>query len=333
MMRRIALAGIIATALPVLLFTGPASAGPNVGCLGPTCSVGLSSFIKLSGDYTSGTGSAAVPMDVPPPPCLWEPMGDTIAGAHQIISDNQGITKAGDYLGIYESVQQAKQQVKAGGPPGTWYLLPINPAASPAGKAECLKIPLYAWEPPGGAPPMPPIPPKVLAAFAYNHMTIPQPTLTTNPARNGYVNLATYVWANWAGQAGTVMQRANPNGTYSVTATLGNQSATVWAQPSPTGFTVQVAGPGTPYSAGCGIDGSKYPVGRAPAGAGPGQAPDCGALWRGTTTGATITGTVRFNVTWGAGILHGPGPNTLPQIHITSHPATIPVAQVEGLNG
>jgi hypothetical protein len=333
MMRRVALAGIIATALPVLLFAGPASAGPNVGCLGPSCSVSLSSFIHLSGDYTSGTGSAQVPMNVPPPPCLWEPIGDTIAGAHQIISDWPGMTKANDFLGIYESVQQAKQQLKAGGPPGTWYLLPINPAAGPAGAAACLKIPLYAWEPPGGVPPMPPIPPRILAAYAYNHMVIPQPTLTTNPARKGYVNLATYVWANWAGQAGTVTQRAHPNGTYSVTATLGNQSATVWAQPASTGFTVHVGGPGTPYSAGCGIDGSKYPVGQAPAGAGPGQAPDCGALWRATATGATITATVRFNVSWGAGILHGPGPNRLPQIPITSRPVTEPVAQVEGLNG
>src|SRR5215472_1359259 len=332
MMRRAALAGIIATALPVLLLAGPASAGTGVGCNGPSCSVWLSSFIKLSGDYTSGTGSAQVPLNVPPPPCLWEPVGDTIAGAHYILSQFPGAAPGLPY-GVYESVQQARQQLKNGGPPGTWYELPVNYASGPAGVAACLKLPLYAWVPPGGVPPMPPIPPRILAAFAYNHMLIPQPTLTTNPARKGYVNLATYVWANWAGQAGTVTQRANPNGTYSVTATLGAQSATVWAQPAPTGFTVHVGGPGTPYSAGCGIDGSKYPVGKAPAGAGAGQAPDCGALWRATTTGATITAAVRFNVTWGAGILHGPGPNGLPPIQITSTPVTIPVAQVEGLNG
>jgi len=332
MMRRIALAGIIATALPVLLLAGPASAGTGVGCNGPSCSVWLSSFIKLSGDYTSGTGSAQVPLNVPPPPCLWEPVGDTIAGAHYILSQFPGAVPGLPY-GVYESVQQARQQLKNGGPPGTWYELPVNYASGPAGVAACLKLPLYAWVPPGGVPPMPPIPPRILAAFAYNHMLIPQPTLTTNPARKGYVNLATYVWANWAGQAGTVTQRANPNGTYSVTATLGAQSATVWAQPAPTGFTVHVGGPGTPYSAGCGIDGSKYPVGKAPAGAGPGQAPDCGALWRATTTGATITAAVRFNVTWGTGILHGPGPNGLPPIQITSRPVTVPVAQIEGLNG
>jgi hypothetical protein len=333
MMRRVALAGIIATALPVLLLAGPASAGTGVNCTGATCSVSLSSFIRLSGDYASGPGSAQVPVNVPPPPCLWEPIGDTIAGAHYIISQFGSITKTTDLYGVYESVQQAKLQLKNGGPLGTWYELPTNPAAGPAGAAACQKLPLFYFVLPGQVPPMPPIPPKTLAAFAYNHTLIPQPTLVTNPARKGYVNLATYVWANWAGQAGTIRQRANPNGTYSVTATLGNQSATVWAQPASSGFTVHVAGPGTPYSAGCGIDGSKYPVGRAPAGAGPGQAPDCGALWRATTTGATITATVRFNVTWSAGMLHGPGPNALPPIPITSRPVTVPVAQIEGLNG
>jgi hypothetical protein len=333
MMRRIGIAGIIATALPVLLLAGPASAGTIIGCNGPGCSVSLSSFIHLSGDYSPGTGSAQVPVNVPPPPCLWEPLGDTIAGAHTIISEFGTITQQDSQYDVYGSVQQAKQQLKNGGPPGTWYMLPVNYASGPAGVAACLKLPLFAWVPPGGVPPMPPIPPKILAAFAYNHMVIPQPSLVTNPARKGYVNLGTYVWANWAGQAGTIRQRANPNGTYSVTATLGNQSATVWAQPAPSGFTVQVAGPGTPYSAGCGIDGSKYPVGKPPSGAGPGQAPDCGALWRATTTGATITATVRFNVTWGAGILNGPGPNALPPIPITSRPVTVPVAQIEGLNG
>jgi hypothetical protein len=332
MMRRVALAGIIATVLPVLLLAGPASAGTGVGCAGATCSVSLSSFIRLSGDYTSGPGSAQVPLNVPPPPCLWEPIGDTIAGAHYIISQFPDAVRSLPF-GVYQSVQEAKQQLKNGGPLGTWYQLPVNPAASAAGKAACLQLPLYYFVPPGQVPPMPPIPPKILAAFAYNHMRIPQPTLVTNPARKGYVNLATYVWANWAGQAGTIRQRANPNGTYSVTATLGNQSATVWARPASSGFTVHVAGPGAPYSAGCGIDGSKYPVGRPPPGAGPGQAPDCGALWRATTTGATITATVRFNVTWGAGILHGPGPNALPPIPITSRPVTVPVAQIEGLNG
>ena len=332
MIRRVALTGILAAALPVLLLAAaPANAGTTVGCVGPQCSVSLSSFITLSGNYTNGVGSAQLPVNVPPPPCLWEPIGDTLTGAATIVADN-GPTPTTAY-GVDKSYSQAKKQLKDGGPPGTWYLLPINPAAGAAGAAACLQLPLYYWVPPGGTPPMPPIPPATLAAFAYNHMLVPRPTLTINPAGKGYVNLATYVWANWAGQAGTVMQRANPNGTYSVTATLGNQSATVWAQPASSGFTVNVAGPGTAYSAGCSIDGSKYPVGKPPASAGPGTAPDCGALWQGPTTSASITATVKFNVTWGAGTLNGPGPNALPQIPITSQPVTTPVAEIQGLNG
>jgi hypothetical protein len=332
MIRRVALAGIVATALPALLMVGaPANADTNVGCFGAQCSVSLSSFIKLSGNYTQGAGSVQVPLNIPPPPCLWIPMGDTLTGAATIVHDNGPNPAA--VFGVDKSYKQAQKQLKDGGPPGTWYMLPINPAAGPAGAAACLQLPLYYWVPPGGTPPMPPIPPATLAAFAYNHMLIPPPSLTINPARKGYVNLATYVWANWGAQPGPVMQQPNPNGTYSVTATLGNQSATVWAQPASSGFTVNVAGPGTAYSAGCGIDGSRSPVGKPPSTAGAGQPPDCGALWRGPTTGATITASVSFNVTWGAGALNGPGPNALPPIPITSYGATVPVAEIQGING
>jgi hypothetical protein len=335
MIRRIALVGIIATALPALLLVAPpANAGPVVGCLGPTCSVSLSSLITLRGDYTEGVGSAQVPVDIPPPPCLWEPIGNTATGAAYIIGEF-GYVKpgAGDQFGIAASVQQAKKQLKDGGPAGTWYMLPVNPAASAAGKAACLLLPLFYFVQPGQALPVPPIPTKTLAAFAYNHMLIPKPTLTINPARRGYVNLATYVWANWAAEGGTVIQRANPNGTYNVTATLGDESATVWAQPATSGFTVTPSAQGTSYSAGCGIDGSRSPVGKPPPSSGPGVAPDCGVLWQSPTNGATITATVTFNVTWGAGNLDGPGPNGLPQIPIVSRATTVPIAEIQGLNG
>src|SRR5690242_11357349 len=113
MMRRVGIAGIIAPALPVLLLAGPASAGTGVGCNGPGCSVSLSNFIHLSGDYTSGTGSAQVPLNVPPPPCLWEPVGDTIAGAKSIVSQYPG-SVPGLPFGVSQSVQHAKQQLKNG---------------------------------------------------------------------------------------------------------------------------------------------------------------------------------------------------------------------------
>jgi hypothetical protein len=337
MIRRVALAGITAAALPLLLLvsSGPASAGTSVGCLGPTCSLTLSQLITLRGSYTNGVGSATEPVNVPPPPCLWEPIGDTSAGAHYII-DN--FAPGGSEFGVGASVAQARKQLKNGGQPaGTWYELPVNPAASAAGKAACLLLPLFYFVEPGQALPAPPVPVKTLADYAYNHITIPSPTLTVNPAGNrGYVNLASYVWANWGaplGGGGGGNQGVNAGGDYWVSATLlnSNESATVWAQPGH--LAIKVNGPGTPYSAGCGIDGSHFPKGSAPASAGPGVRPDCGVLWTGPDAEASITASVTFNVSWGPGILNGPGPNQLPAITITSAPIPVAVAEIQNLNG
>jgi hypothetical protein len=326
MMRRVALAGVIAAVLSVMFTAaGPASAGTSVGCLGPSCSVSLSQYITLGGSYGS-TGSAGYPIAPPPPPCLWQPMGDTLTGARTIVSTYPNPTPALHY-DVYQSVRQAQQQLKAGGPPGTWYQLPVNPAASPTAQAKCLTMPLYVWQPPGQVPPMPPIPPRILADYAYNHMLIPSPSLTLSPVHRGIVNLASYVWLNWPPtKAGT----PHPNGAYSVTASLGNQAATVWARPEH--VSINPPADGTAYSS-CGTSGSKYPPGQAPSGAGAGQPPDCGVLWTGPTSGATVRATVTFSVTWGRGILNGPGPNALHPITITSQPVTVPVAEIQNLNG
>jgi hypothetical protein len=336
MIRRV-LAGVTAAAVPLLLVAGPASAGPNVGCTGPTCSLSLSQLITLRGSYTNGIGSATEPVDVPPPPCLWEPIGNTTAGANYIISNFGDTTPGGNVFDVYQSVQQAKKQLAHGGQPaGTWYELPVNQAAGAAGMAECLKLPLFYFVQPGQALPAPPVPVKTLADYAYNHITIPSPTLTVNPAGNrGYVNLASYVWVNWGGPlggGGPGNQGVNTNGDYWVSATLlnSNESATVWAQPGH--LSVKVIGPGTPDSAGCGINGSHFPKGSAPANSGPGVKPDCGVLWTGADAQASIQVSVTFKVTWGAGILNGPGPNPLPNITITSAPFPVAVAEIQNLN-
>ncbi len=91
-------------------------------------------------------------------------------------------------------MQQARRLLKGKPvPPGTWWQLPVDPAASKAAQRQCFTLPLFFFTAPGQAPPTPPVPLGTLAAYAYNHMTIPAPTLTVNPARRGYVNLATYV--------------------------------------------------------------------------------------------------------------------------------------------
>ena len=100
-------------------------------------------------------------------------------------------------------------------------------------------------------------------------MAIPAPTLTVNPAGHAYVNLATYVW----GRTLPVSATTGRPGAYEVTATLGGETVSVWAQLAAKGaFSVGADGPGTAYSA-CGADGSHNRVGQAPATAGAGTPP------------------------------------------------------------
>lgn len=116
MIRRLAIAGVLlAGLLGPLSAAGPASAGSGVGCNGNDCSVLLSSLITLKGDV--GSGGAHVPVDVPPPPCLWEPMGDQTTGSQSVISQFPNADPGLPY-GVYASVQQAKKLLADGGPAG-----------------------------------------------------------------------------------------------------------------------------------------------------------------------------------------------------------------------
>ena len=136
-----------------------------------------------------------------------------------------------------------------------------------------------------------------LADYAYNHMAIPAPRLTVNPAGHAYVNLATYVW----GRTRPVSRATGRPNAYEVTATLGGEIVSVWAQLAAKGaFSVGADGPGTAYSA-CGPDGSHDRLGHPPASAGAGTPPDCGVLWQAPAAGAAVSATVTWSVTWGAG--------------------------------
>jgi hypothetical protein len=327
MIRRVAIAGIIAAGLLAPLpAAAPASAGSDLGCAGNSCSILLSKLITLNGDV--GTGAGFVPISLAPPPCLWEPIGNAVSGSNYVLQQFPNPTPDTPF-GVPASVRQAKKLLATRPvPAGTWYMLPINPAAGPAGEQACLRLPLFFFAVPGQALPVVPVPPRTLAEFAYNHMLIPRPALTLNPAAGGYVNLGTYVWGNWAASPTTGRMNA-----YKITATIGGLTVTVWAQAG--GFAVNVTGPGTPYSAGCGPAGSRFPRGQAPASAGPGVAPDCGVLWRAPSTGAALTATVRWVVTWGVGNLDGPGGGALPPILMTgpAPPVSVPVREIQSVNG
>ena len=181
MIRRVAIAGIVAAGLLApRLAAAPASAGSDLGCAGNDCSILLSKLITLNGDV--GAGAGFVPLSLPPPPCLWEPIGNAVSGSNYVLQ--QFPNPAPDTpFGVLASVRQAKKLLTTRPvPPGTWYMLPINPAAGPAGEQACLQLPLFFFAVPGQALPTVPIPPRTLAEFAYNHMLIPRPTLTLNPA-------------------------------------------------------------------------------------------------------------------------------------------------------
>jgi len=329
MIRRIAIAGIITAALLIpLSATVPAGAGSGpsvgVGCVGDACSLLLSKLIHLTGD--TGGGAGFVPLSLSPPPCLWEPVGDAVTGSQSIIRQFPN-PDPGLPFGIAASVSQAKRLLRTKPPPpGTWFMLPVNPAAGPAGVTACERLPLFVFVGPGEALPPLPIPARTIAEFAYNHMRIPVPGITTNPVGKGFVNLGTYVWGRWGASVFTGSRTA-----YEIIATLGGVTVSVRAQVS--SFAVNVAGPGTPYSSGCGPTGSRFPRGNPPAGAGPGTPPDCGVLWQAPTTGAAVTATVRWTVTWGRGVLAGPGPNVLPPIVVTGPAHVVPVNEIQSVNG
>jgi hypothetical protein len=333
MIRRIASLGLAAAVLLTLVLLTPlaaaapaAAAGPGVGCTGNACSILLTDLITLNGD--AGSGATVTPIPLPPPPCLWVPIGNAVSGSSYIIRV-YGALLPGTPYGVTAAVRQARQLLATKpAPAGTWYMLPINPAAGPAGRQACRTLPLFFFARPGQAPPVPPIPPLTLAEYAYNHMLIPPPALTINPAGAAYVNLGTFVWGSWPASRTTGRVTA-----YKITATLGGQTVTVWARTA--GFTVRASGSRTVFNRGCGPTGSRHPVGRPPASAGPGVAPDCGVLWQAPDPAATLTATVRWAVSWGTGNLNGPGPQVLPPVSVTGPvpPLAVPVAEIQAVNG
>lgn len=327
MIRRFAITACVPAValLAALSAAAPAAAGAGSNCIGNSCTLDLSRYITLSGD--SGGRSTRVPISITQqPPCLWNPIGNQVSGSKAIISDN-GPTPP-TFLQIDQSYKQAQDLLK-NPQQGTWYMLPVNPNASQAGQQECLRLPLYAFVPVGQPLPAVPIPPKTLAEYAFNHLTIPSPALQLNPANGGYVNLGTYVWANWPASTHTGRMDA-----YKITAKAGNTMVTVWAQAGK--LQIGSSANGTPAWRGCGPTGSSYPPGHPPANAGPGTTPDCGVLWHAAAAGSTVSATVIWHVTWGIGDLNGPGPRVVPggaTIPLTGHAGPFAVNEIQSVNG
>ncbi|HZC40070.1 MAG TPA: hypothetical protein VE343_05310 [Streptosporangiaceae bacterium] len=318
MIRRFAAVAVAAATglLAALVIAAPASAGSWQGCVGPTCSAGATSNVKLRGDC----GQCNY---VPPPPCDWSPVGNEKGGSQFVISYYGGKEPGPDVPRAGSSFQEAKALLKdPHAQQGTWYLARVNSLASPAAQRLCEQIPLFNFVPTGT--PIPLVTPtgRILKRYAYNSMQIPAPTLTINPSGKAYVNLASYVWADWPVSFVTYKKTV-----YYVRAAAGNVWASVTAQPAK--MTIQKSGPGTKYDQGCGVFGSQYGVGNPPADAGAGTPPDCGVLWHGPDRNATITATVTWNVTWrDSNGQHG----SMSPITV-QHQVSLPVNEIQSVNG
>ena len=316
MNRRVMIASVAAIAgllVPLAAAAPPADAGTGVGCVGSDCSVSVWQFVNfLPRRNVGASGNSVIPINVPPPPCLWNPIGDATTGSQYIISQFGSVTKQDSLFEVYQSVQQAKKLL-ANPVTGTWYELPINPNAGPGGAAECVKLPLFAWVLPNQAPPMPNVPPVDLAEYAYNHIKILHSKLTLSPNGKGWVNLATYVWAT---------SKPDP---VRLSATLGGvETVNLIARPVKVAISSSA---GTPEE-NCGVNGSHHALGSAPK-TGAGVPPDCGVLWTTPTTDATISATVTWRVTWNG---EGQG-GVLPPVALTTTSNPIRVSEIQSING
>jgi len=346
---------ITAGLLTPVVTTVPANAdngGPSVGCTsGDSCTIMLEGMVKFNGDVSSGSRQNPVG-PIAPPPCLWVPLGDTLAGSQYLITTwGTDPTKWPTTFQINQSVQQAVDFAKQGAaaPAGEWYNLPINPAAGAAGAQACLQLPAYAWVVPGQPLPAVNLPPETLAQLAFAKLTTPaMGALQLNPANRNYTNLPTFVNATLA--VGGYHQAADGRPYVAVTASIqGQPSATVWAEassltidPGTSSATVY----GSPPSTGCGYFGSTESADPMKASnTGPNQMIDCGVTYR--QPGAfTMQASISWVACWApTGDATAPPPppaftdcqaNPVPgaaQLQAATQAQPVNVAEIQSING
>lgn len=329
----VAAVGAAAAALPA----SPAAAGP-VSCPGggSTCDIGLYQQVTLGGDH--GTSGSAAPIPLPPAPCWYRKLESAVTMAQDEFTTTQygyGTNPNPNTPLNKEILQHANatyspaKGLRFNGPPqgGSWYILDGTPgnAASIACLNSASLTAHFQFVTPGRPAPMPPvnIPPVDLADYAANHQTIPGPDVTLSQGNTGYTNSGIFVWGHWAASPTTGRMTA-----YKTTATLGNETVTVWSIPQQ--LVVNAIGPAQTASP-CGPTGSATPVGHAPY-LRPGKAPDCGLVPTVGTNGLGIGATVTWTRTWGVGNLNGPGGNALPSATITGPAKTIRVDDINVLD-
>lgn len=308
----VVIAAIAAALIGPALVAVPASAGnttTTVWCpTGSSCATMLERMIHYSGaNYSPGANNMVV--DIPPPPCLWEPIGNATTGSKAIIKEfGTNPNNAGTQFEVNQSVQQADNFLKQNPPPaGEWYWLPVNDAAGQAGINECLKMPLYVFVPPGQPLPGIQLPPQTMAQLVFTQMGIPGAgQMMLNPTSGKtFTNLPTFVRVtllskNKNNKNKNNMYETAPNGQpyVTVTGSLAGTTVTVWAVAS----RLQVSASGgsgyTPDTSNCGYLGSReINDAQFVAKAGPGTPIDCGVTFQAPATWQ-ITATMNWQACW-----------------------------------
>ncbi len=344
MKRRFAAILVASAALiaPMVAAASPASAGngtSSVGCsTGDSCTAMLLHMVRFGGDYVPGGTPVNTVVDIAPPPCLWEPIGDATTGSKAITSEwGADPGKAPATYSINRSVRRAVALEKKPAP-GQWYELPVNPAAGTAGAQECLKLPLYSWVPPGQSPPGINIPPQTLAQLALAVIRLPGAgSIVTNPGAKSFTNLPTFVRATLR------HARTGPGGRPYVgaTATLNGTSVTVWAQASRLQVSASGGSSYTPDTSNCGYLGSTEMLDpQAVAHVGVGGHIDCGLTFRSPATWQ-VTASMTWRTCWArnGNLADPPAPATCTPVPgaqlngTTWAPHRVVVDEIQSVNG
>ena len=167
---------VLAGTLLPLAAAGRASAGAGVGCTVSTCSVQLQRpdhaegrpgrHGQRPGPHRASRARAALPMEAGRGRDQRQPVHHRQFGGppgHARSTSTSRCNRPG-------SCSPASRCPRAHDTSS-----PVNPAASRAAQRACFKLPLFVFDVPGPAPPNPPVPPRTLADYAYNHMTVPSP--------------------------------------------------------------------------------------------------------------------------------------------------------------
>lgn len=280
----------------------------SVICGGQTCLEGVAGPAQSSGVSSPGAGNTAV--YIPPPACVWDPVGNAQTGSRYVVNHYGGVAPPQNAPGQqYESFTQAQQMLASGEtPPGEWYLFRGDaPHDTAAQQAECAGHPLWDFVVPGETLPGVALPPLPLPGFATATIRIPGAgRMYLSPASgNTRSNLPTFVRVTL-----NRLYDIGPGGVPYVTKNvhLGNQGVTVWVEATRLQLGTDDSS-ATLYTNGCGYLGSDMMVldPKAVANTGANGTADCGVTFHQPGTW-DITATLTWRTCLVPGVVNGPPP-------------------------